>query len=322
MSFVPGNKRTLYFGIQDDKDTPQDTPTRAFRVSDFTPNPVRAEITLAETDKTTQQPEDVVVGNTPGFSFKCYLRPTQAALLLTSLLGADVDTGTTPHYIHTITPSVDTPYLTVFEVEPGVWCNEYDGVRVTQIQIDGATGQAAEATVTCEAIEFTAGVDEPVTPDADSDLPYVYPEVTVTRATVHAGTASQFTITIARNGARAQGDNGFNSLDYVNGLFAISGQITKYASDDVDQRQVDTGSKTGTTPTTAIYSEALVIKLTRDANTSIQISIAAASYPTRTAAIDTGGAPLAEVLGFRSLPQSTLAANVVVLVKDANAVPA
>lgn len=321
MTFVAGNKRTLYLGVQSAKGTAQTTPTKAFRVSDFTPNPARARITLAETDATTQQPGDVIVGYQPGFTFKVYLRPTQAALLFYSLLGINADSGTTPNYTHTQTPSQTTPYLTVYEVEPTVWCNRYDDCRVTQIQLEGQSGGAIEATVTVEALTFNGGATAPVTPAADSDLPYVYPEIVITRAGASPGTASQFSITIARNGNRAQGDNGFSSLDYVNGLFAISGQFTKYADTDTDQRQVETGTTTGTATTTTIYSETLAIKATRTANTSINLAIAAASYPTRTAAVDTSGAPLAEVMGFRSDPQSTLAGQITCTVKDQLATP-
>lgn len=320
MSFVPGNKRTIYLGTQDDKDTPQDTPTAAFRVEDFTPGQVRQLIRLAETDRTTQRPRNVVVGYTPGFTFKTYLRPSQAGILLASLLGADVDTGTTPHYIHTITPDVDTPYLTVFEEEPDVLVNEYDGVRCTSIQFDGATGGALEATVICEALGFVAGGDAPDLAAA-LDLPFVYPEVAIARATVHAGNKSQFTITVARNGQRAQGDNGFSSIDYINGLFSVDGSFTQYMDSDADQRQVDTGSKTGTVPTTAIYEEALSIKATRDANTSIEFQMPAVSYTAETRAVAVDGSPLAEVLTFETDQQATLAANLVVVVKDAQATP-
>lgn len=321
MTFVSGNKRVLYFATQVAKGTPLTTPTIAFRVSDFTPNPVRSRITLAETDATTQQPADVVAGFTPGFSFKTYCRPNQLAFLFQALLGANTDSGTTPNYQHVLTAAEATPYLTMFEREPSVWCNQYNDVRLTQIQLDGQAGGAIEATVLGEALGFAGGATAPVTPDAGSELPFIYPEITVTRGGVHAGTCSQFTIVIARNGARAQGDNGYASLDYVNGLFSISGQITKYASDDTDQRQVDTGSTTGTAPTSTIFEETLEIKATRDANTSVDIALAAASYPTRAAAVNTDGSPLAEVLGFRSDPQSTLAANVVCTVKDQNATP-
>lgn len=321
MTFVAGNRRTLYWGTQSAKGTPQTTPTKAFRVSDFTPTEPRQRITLAETDATTQQPGDVIVGYQPGFSFKCYLRPSNAALLFAALLGTNADTGSTPNYTHTQSASQTTSYATVYENEPSVWCNQYVDVRVTQIQLDMQAGGAIEATITCEALSFNGGATAPGSPVAGSDLPYVFPELTVTRAGSHPGTASQVTLTISRNGGRAQGDNGFASIDYVNGLFGIAGQITKFADSDTDNRQVATGSTTGTVQTTAIYEETLAIKATRDANTSINIAIAAASYPTRTAAVDTSGAPLAEVLGFRSDPQTTLAANVVVTIKDQLATP-
>lgn len=312
--FIPGNKRTLYAGTQVAKGTALTTPTHAFRLEDFTPGDVRTRLTLAETDRTTQQPGNSIVGYAPGFTFKCYLRPSQAAFLFASLLGTNADTGST-NYTHTQSALITTPYLTFYEEEPGVWCNQYVDCRVTQIQLDGQVGGALEATVTVEALAFAGGATAP-TLAIGSDMPYVYPELQVIRASAHPGTASQFSVTIARNGARAQGDNGFSSIDYINGLFAISGQFTKYADTDTDQRQVDTGSTTGTVPTTTIYQETLAFLLTRDANTSIQIAIAAAEYISRQAALDTNGNPLAEVLGFRSDPQTTLAANVVVTVKD------
>jgi hypothetical protein len=316
MTFVAGNKRTLYVGTQSGKGTAQTTPTKAFRVSDFSADPVRQRITLAETDATTQQPADVIVGYQPGGSFKTYLRPSNAAWLFATLLGTNADTGSTPNYIHTQSATQTTPYFTMYEVEPSVWANQHVDCRVTQIQLDMHAGGAIEATVTFAALTFNGGATPPSSPAAGSDLPYVYPELTVTRGGSHPGTASQVTILISRNGNRAQGDNGFGSLDYVNGLFSISGQFTKYADTDTDQRQVDTGSTTGTATTTAIYEETLAIKATRDTNTSINIAIAAASYPSRTAAVDTSGQPLAEVMGFRSDPQATLAANVAVTVHD------
>lgn len=321
MSFFAGNRRTLYFATQSVKGTPLTTPTVAMRVTDFTPNDVRQKIRLAETDRTTQQPPQVVVGNTPGFSFKTYLRPSQVAFLIQAVLGDNTDSGSDPNYIHTIVPDpVVTPYLTMFEAEPDVWCNRHADIRVTQLQLDIQDGGVCEATVTCEALGFLAGATEPDL-DAGSELPYVWPEIAITRATVHPGTASQATITIARNGQRANGDTGFNSIDYVNGLFAVTGQITKYASDDADRRQVDTGSKTGTAPTTAIYDEALSIKLTRDANTSVEFQMAAVSYPTNAAAVNTDGSPLAEVLGFETVQQTDIADNLTVVVKDAAATP-
>ena len=49
-TFVPGNRRALYIGLQTAKGTVQATPTLKLRVQDFSPNEVRQKIELEETD--------------------------------------------------------------------------------------------------------------------------------------------------------------------------------------------------------------------------------------------------------------------------------
>lgn len=300
--FVAGNKRTLYLGVQADKDTPQNTPTVAMRVQDVTPDPVRDFITLAETDRTTQEPGQAVIGLSPSLSFKSYLRPSQVQFLMTAILGDPSR------------PQEQTDYLSVFEDEPDTWCNQYTGLRLTDLELTGQVGGAIEATVKAQAIGFLAGVTSPGSPDAGSDMPYVYPNMAISRGGVHPGTASQFQLSFSRNSKRAQGDNGMSSLDIVHGLWSCSGQITKYAGDDQDQRQVDTGAVDGTSPTTALFTETLEIVATPAVGPVLDILIAEVSYPTRTAAVNTDGSPLAEVLTFRTQPQASLADQVTVTV--------
>lgn len=314
--FFAGNKRTLYFATQTAKGTAEDTPTLAMRVQDFTPNEVRAKIQLAETDRSTQEAADAVVGFQGGFSFKCYLRPNEAAFFYQALLGAFLDGGGPTNFTHAITPDEQTPYLTCFEVEPDILCNKYSDIRVTKIEAAGEAGGAIEATITVEALSFEAGATAPTTPDPVDELPYVYAEVTVTKGGDTPGTFDQWQLTIDRNGKPIQGDVGFKRQDYVNGKFTVTGQVTKYVADDEDQRQVDTGATDGTDPTVAIFSEDLAILLTRDEDTSLEFAMAEVSYPTRTMAVNSDGSPLAEVMGFRTLPQDTLAENVVVTVLD------
>lgn len=311
-----GNKRTLYLGTQADAGTPLAHASLAIRVEEFTPNEVRGKTQLAETDRSTQEAADAVVAITPGFSFKCYLRPNEAAFFYQALLGSVDDSGGGPNYVHTINPDEETPWLTVFEEEPGVLVNRYHDVRVTQIEASGQNGGVIEATITCEALSFTAGATAPVGVEPVDELPFVYPESTTTKGGSAPGTVDQWQLTITRNATRAGGDVGFKSLSIVNGKFSVTGQITKFASDDDDQRQVDTGSTTGTTPTSDIFSETLDIKLARDADTSIEFAMPEVSWPTRTMATNTDGTPLAEVMGFRTLPQDDLADNITVTVKD------
>lgn len=324
--FIPGNRRVIYAGLQSAKGTAQTTPTVKLRVQDFSPNDVRAKIELDETDALTQDGESVVVGATPGFTLTKYLRPSEDDLLLYALLGANVDSGTTPNFIHTLSPAVAMPYLTIYEAEPSVMCNQYKDVRITQAVIRGGAGQALTVVYTCEALDFAAGATEPSTPtDPVSELPFVYPEVTNTLAGSAPGTVDEFELTIARGGQRIQGDLGLKSQDYVPGKLVVSGSITKYptldSSGDDYQRAVDVGSKSGTAITTAIYTETLNIKALRTANLSIEFDMDEVEYTTRQAGPRTDGSPLVEVLAFRTPPQATLAGDVTCVLKNAKATP-
>lgn len=321
MVFIPGNKRLLYWGKQSAKGTLQTTPTLCIRVEDFTPNDVRQKIQLEETDALTQDGESVVVGITPGFSFKAYLRPSEWDLLGELLLGVNADSGTNPNYTHTQSPAQDNAYATVYEREPSVLCNQYGDVRITQAVVTGGAGQALEVTMQCEALQFAAGATAPTTPAPASELPFTYPEVTVTKGGVAGGLVDQFEVTINRNGQRIQGDNGYTSLDYVNGKLQVSGSITKYQDSALDQRAVDTGSTSGTAPTGTIFSEALTIRAQRNANLSTLFTFTEVEYVTRQAGVRTDGSPIVEVLAFRTPPQATLAANVTVTTKNSKATP-
>lgn len=321
MTFYAGNQKKLYAGTQSGKGTAQNTPTIVFRLEEFTPDEVRAKQQTAETDGLTQDGADVVTAIQPGFTFKCYARPSEVAFLYQALLGGVSNSGSGPNYTHTETPTLATPYLTFFEVDPSLLCNKYVDGRVTRIEATGEAGGFIELTVNVAACSFEAGASPPSSPAFADELPYTYPEVKVTKGGVYDGSRDAWSLVIDRQGKRALGDAGLASLDYVNGKFAVTGSLTQFAQADDDQRQVDTGSTSGTDPTTDIYSEALKIELIRDSNTQIKFEMAEVSYPTRAAAVNPDGSPLLEVLGFRTLPQSTLAGNITVTVKDQRATP-
>lgn len=320
-TFIAGNKRQLYFGTQSAKGSAQGTPTVCLRVSDFSPNDVRQEIQLSETDALSQDGTDVVVGVEPGFSFKAYLRPSEVDFFASALLGHNVDSGSSPNYTHTADADDTQPYLTMFEVEPSVLCNEYIDCRVTSMTVTGGVGEALEVTVTCEALSFAAGASAPTSPAPANELPYVYPEVTVTKGGAAPGTFQQFEITITRNSTRAQGDSGMTSIDCVAGKFSVTGTITKYQQDDDDQRAVDTGSSSGTAPTTTVFSETLVILVARSANVRVTFDMDSVAWKGRQSAVRTDGTPLLEVMGFRTLPQATLAGTLQVISKNQKATP-
>lgn len=328
MGLVPGNRRQLYVGLQSAKGTPQTTPTLKLRVRNFNKGDVRTKIELEETDALTQDGESVVVAVAPSFNLEKYVRPSEIDLILYALLGVNVDSGTNPNFTHTISPAVETPYLTIFEAEPSIWCNRYSDCRIVAASFRGGAGQALTVSgVQVEALDFLAGVTEPVAPtNPVSELPFIYPEVTNTLGGAAPGTVDEFELSIARGGGRAQGDLGFKSQDWVNGKIVVSGSITKFnpdgATGDDYMRAVDVGTKTGTTPTADIFTEALNIKAVRNANLSLEFDMDEAEYVTREAGVRTDGSPLVEVLTFRTPPQPTLAGDITAIVKNAKATPA
>lgn len=322
----PGNRRTLYVGLQTAKGTPQTTPTLKLRVRNFQKGEVRQKIELEETDSSTQDGESVVVGVGPSFSFELYTRPSEIDLLLYALLGVNADTGTTPNFTHTQSPAIVMPYLTIFEAEPGVWCNRWSDVRLPLGVFRGGAGQALTANFGAEALDFLAGVTEPTAPaNPVSELPFIYPEVTNTLAGSAPGTVDEFELSIARGGGRAQGDIGFKSQDYIPGKLVVSGSITKFnpsdATGDDYMRAVDVGSKAGTAPTGDIYTESLNIKAVRNANLSLEFDMDEVEYTTRQADPRTDGSPLIEVLSFRTPPQATLAGDITATIKNAKPTP-
>jgi hypothetical protein len=324
--FIAGNKRVLYIGLQSAKGTPQTTPTLKIRVRNFNKGDVRQKIELEETDASTQDGESVVVGVGGSISFEKYLRPSEDDFLWYALLGVNADSGTNPNFTHTQSPAVDTPYLTIFEEEPNVWCNRYSDVRVTLGTARGGAGQALGATYTLEWLDFLAGVTAPVSPgNPTSELPYIYPEVTNTLGASAPGTVDEFELTVARGGSRAQGDVGFKSQDYINGKLVVSGTITKFnpadASGDDYMRAIDTGAVAGTTPTATIYTEALNIKAVRSAQFEVNFDMDEVEYTTRQADVRTDGSPVIEVLAFRTPPQPTLAGDITAIYKNAKATP-
>ena len=323
-TFRPGNRRTIYDGLQSAKGTPQTTPTQKLRVQDFTPSEVRQKTELEETDALAMDGESVAVGLIPGFTIAKYLRPSEDDLLFHYLLGTTVDTGTNPNFTHTESPSLTPPFGTFYEAEPGLMVNRYVDVAVVSATVRGGAGQALTVSYQCEALDFLAGETEPVAPaNPVSELPFVYPEVTNTLGGSAPGTVDEFELTISRVGQRIQGDLGMKSQHYQQGKLVVSGSITKYVTDDTSgddyQRAIDTGSKTGTTPTTAIYTEPLNIKAVRNANLSVEFDMDEVEYTTRQAGPRTDGSPLVEVLAFRTPPQPTLAGDITVIWKNAKA---
>lgn len=321
MSLIPANIEVLAIGIQTDKSTPAATPVIALALEDCALDPGVQQINQAESDQSAQQGDVVVVGAQPGGTFKKYARPSEEDLLLYALLGKNTDSGTTPNYIHT--SEVDdanpfsSPYLTIWDIWPGVTTTKYVGCRLSQAAFSSQPGQMVDVEYSVVALQALLHDTEPTLTGLFVDeLGFSWPELAVSLGGVHSGIVNNMAITIARNTQYFAGDNGLQSLDIPNGLFAVDGSLEVAFQDDSLYRAANTGSTSGTSLSTTVFSEALAIALTRNANLSLTLSLLAAQIKNYKLAMKTDGSPAVATFDFSTKRQAPLADALTSVVKN------
>lgn len=318
-TFFAGNDKLVLIKKQSDKDTPVAdwTDAMALRVYEWSKDPVRAIGPLEESDASADESDSHVTAIGPAFSFGVYGRPSELDLLAEAILG-DSDPSTTINpTTHTATPSQETPYFSVLEVDP--FANtRYEGCRLGAATFTAQDTGQTELRVTglaWQALGVTHGIATPSPmPEPVDELPFIYAECTVNYAGSSEGRTSQFTVTVNRNLFRAQGDNGFTALDLVNLKRVVEGSVTRYVADDDTLRAVDTGTEGGTTPTSAIFTESFSVAFTRDSgDRQFLIASQEIAYETREQALALDGAPVAEVLGWRAQQQADPADKITIV---------
>jgi hypothetical protein len=328
--FFAGNQRILLIKKQVDKATPVTdfSDALALRLTDFSPAAARTLSPLAETDSSVEEAASHVSAIGPSLSFGCYGRPSELDLIAEALLGENDDSSTSAPTTHTATPSITQPYYSILEVVPYGGGRRWEGCKLLAAQFasqdDGETALQVTG-LQWEAITMTDNVSAPdPLPAFQDELPFIHAEATVKFATVHLGTTKQVTVQVNRNGGRAQGDSGFTALDIVPGKFATVITVSRYTGDNSMQRAVDTGSKTGTAPSSDVYTEGFSVLWSRGSGSTLRsflITGTEVSYGSRDEADDTDGNPFIEVLGGRTEPQGDVADNMAMVTVNAKTTP-
>jgi hypothetical protein len=321
---VAGNTRLVYAAIQSGKGSAASTPTIVFRLRDQASlDPGRTIIQLPETDSSTQQSPDSVVGAEPGGGFATWLRSSEFDWLAQAVLGANADTGGSDPFTHTATPTQAMPYVTFWDVIPGVQCTKYIDGRIGTLSLAGQSLQGIEATIgNIVALSAALGATEPTAPTAPAtDAAMSYPMVTVTIGGSHPGTVDSFTLNINRNVTILHGDNGLASFDSVPGIFAVDGSFRKIYVSDADYRKYHGGASGATTLTTTIFAEALDLLIQAAVGRSVEITSAAMEYTATTIPVNVDGSPIIEEQSFRTQRQAAIASNLTIVTKNAKATP-
>lgn len=322
MSLIPANIECLAFAPQVDKDTAAAAPLIAVALEDCQLDPNVQRIKQAESDQSAQQGDVVVVGAQPGGSFKKYVRPSEEDFFLYALLGKNADSGTT-HYTHTAevddTAPFTTPYLTVWDIWPGVMCVRYDGVRIASGHFMSKPGGMVEVEYQLEGLKSTY-IDPGSAPDLSGlfvdELGHSWPELTATLGGSHTGVVNSFDCTISRATGRFPGDNGLFSLDVPNGLLSVTGSLEVAFQDDDLTRAANTGTTSGTVVTTTVFSEALTLALARGANLGVSLAMAAVQISNFKNALKTDASPAVSTFDFDSKRSATIADLITAVTKN------
>lgn len=315
---VQGNTRLIYAGIQASKGTPLAAPTHVFRLNgDAAMNPNRELIQLPETDGSSQRPNNVVVGASPEGGWQGWLRASEFAFLARVIQGANADSGAGP-FTHTATPANTLPYLTLWDVIPGLQCTQYVDARLSQLAVSGEALQGVQ--YSCQAVALSAllNATEPVAPTAPAtDLAYSYPLVTNTIGGSAPGTIDSFSITINRNVSVLRGDLGLLAFDSVAGLYAVDGTFRKIYVNDDDYNKFNGGSAAATALTTTVFTEALDITIAESATLRVTFTSSGIEYTEIAVPVNVDGSPILQTLSFSTKRQATWANNLTIVTKNA-----
>ena len=220
-------------------------------------------------------------------------------------------------YVHTATPSQTTPYLTLWDVIPGIQCTQYVDARLGSLALSGqALGGITYAT-TAMALTALLNATEPVAPTASAtDRQLAYPDVTVTVGGVVPGTHDAFTLLIQRNLSLLHGDLGLASFDSQLGTFEVSGTLQRIYENANAYNQYNGGSAAATALTRIIFAEAFDLLIQSELARSVRFTSANVEYTQTTVPVNVAGAPIIMARSFRTQRAVAIASNLTVVTKN------
>lgn len=270
---------------------------KAFRVpfsgGSLAPNRVFGK--LAETDSSRDQGVSYAktggVAGTP----ETYVRDDSIAGLLLAVLGTDTPTGTTPNFVHKITPATVLPYFTVWNAVGSTLYEAYKDCKVSSVNIKTTAGEP----LTCSAniIGVSAeklGADPTTTVKIPLDASYVYNyndalvELPIATPT---SKISSFDMTINNNVTPQQTDS-FTPLDVIAGIRQIDLAFDLIFENTTEYGQFNYAG--GSTESNKLYTTSALFKFEKSgsANNSVQFEFPSIAYETYPIAPNVTGAPI------------------------------
>lgn len=319
MAGLRGNQAYLGWSKQTGRGTPNTTYARRAPFSGGNISPSRNIESLSETDANRDQGVSYVASVGVEGSPEIYVRDTQISSLLEATLGATATTGTTPNFVHTITPANSIPYLTFLKAIGGTLFEQYQDVMISELTISADAGSPLTASFDLVGRQATRLAAEPGTlPALASGAVYNYNDAAVTLAGGATALVSSFELTISNNVSSQQTDD-VVPYDVVVGSREVTLGFSMVFEDLLEYNRFHYGSTSGTAQSSSLATVAAVFTFTLGVNNEISFTLPAISYEEFPVEPDPGGDPI--TVDVRARAQRGAAPVVTAVVKSQSPTP-
>ena len=307
MAGLPGN--TAYFAgaKQTAKGTAASVAKYKNAFSGGNIGPVRETDRLTETDSSRDQGAAYVTTSGVEGSPEFYVRSDSIGFYLAAALGGvTAPTGTTPNFVHTITPAQSLAYHTF-------WRNVGGGNGVLEVFQDCFVGSLSISAEAGAPLTATAGiqgrqasfltVDPNAAVNLDNEQVFNFNNAAITLGGTATALVRSFEFGLENNVTRQQTDDVI-PYDLSVGQREISLGFDMLFEDTTEYRKFHYGGAAGTVISPNIYTTSATLTFTIDPNTEISFNYPSLAYEEFPVEPDAGGDPI--VVSARAVAQKAV----------------
>lgn len=271
---------------------------------------------LEETDATRAQGDSYKKQGGGEGSTAAYLRDSYAHALLEAGLGLKVDSGSTPNYIHTVTPSNTLAYWTVCQTLSNTLFEQYTDAVCNQLEINIEAG--SPGTISADWLARKSerlAVDPFVTASivTASDAPYNFNDAAVTLSGGATSAVSSLNLVVNNNCEYQQTDD-YSPYDIWYGRREITVGFDMIFEDLNQYKAFHYPLTSNTLQGPTIYTTDLDLTITHGANNVIQFTLPRVTIEEFPVAPDQSGDPI--VVAVRGSTKRGGTADLTAVVKN------
>lgn len=298
MAGLRGSQAQWAFAKQTAKETPATKWLDGFFFTDGNISPTKQTDQLSETDANRNAGNFFVTQTGSEGQPSAYARSEGLQHILEAAMGAVVHSGTTPKFIHTVTPAASLPYVMLGKSQGGVLFEQFADCKLDELSFSWATGQPGTFSASfmgrgAKRLTTTWSGELALATSAvpSTRAPFSFNQATVKQNSVETRLASSFELTISNNLTVQQTDDSV-PFDIVEGTFAVTFGYDYIIQDLVEYNKFNYGGESGTEQKPEIFEgEKLNIAFVQDEANQLEFTVPKYAYTEFPVEPDAGGAP-------------------------------